>query len=209
MIDRRKTLLAELVQLQAAADAQQTLNAAVMANVARTQAEIDKLLTQLKIAQQQESEARTLLASEQQGRVKDARLPQQRQRGEKREILLVVRYGRLYIWHDYDLRLYRQGLNLRDFVVISDDGEQLTTRPKPTAGIVLDDSPECQRTIDRLLGRFDPKQFYLAPIVRPDSYGVFRYVRDRAIALKFQYRLIPVDAEDPVVDRGGKGKSVQ
>ncbi len=209
LIERRKMLLAELAQQKAAVDEQQAKNAAVMANVVRAQAEIDKLLTDLKIAQQQESEARTLLASEQHARTKDARLPQQRQLGEKREILLVVRYGRLYLWHDYDLRLLRRGLNLRDFVVISDDGEQLTTRPKPTAGIVLDESPECRRAIDRLLGRFDPKQFYLAPIVRPDSYGVFRYLRDRAIALKFQYRLIPVDSEDSVVDRGGSGSKVQ
>lgn len=209
LIERRKKLLAEMVQQQAAADAQQVQNATVMASVARTQAEIDKLLADLKVAQQREVEARTLLASEQKARTKDARLPRQRRADDKREVSLVLRYGRLYLWHDYDLTMHRTGLNMRDFVVISAEPDQLVTRPKPTAGIPLDGTPESRAAIDRLLGRFNPKRFCLGPTVRPDSYGVFHHLRDRMMALGFEYRMLVMDTDWPVADRGGSGGLVQ
>ncbi|MES2787977.1 MAG: hypothetical protein V4719_00035, partial [Planctomycetota bacterium] len=154
-----------------------------------------------------EAEARALLASEQQARVKEARLPLQRRTDHKREVSVILRYGRLYLWHDYDLTLYPIGLNLRDFVIISDEKEQLVTRPKPTAGIPLDDTPESRAAIDKLLGRFDPRRFYLSPIVRPDSYAAFQHFRSRALALGYEYRLLPAKAS--IYDRGGSGGLVQ
>ena len=209
LIARRKELLAEQAQQQAAIDALLVQNAELAASVARTQAEIDKVVADLKAAQQQVAEARTLLASEQQARVKDARLPLQREADDKHEIGFILRYGRVYLWHDYDLTLHRTGLNLRDFVVISDEADQLVTRPKPTAGIPLDDTPESRAAIDKLLGRFDCRRFCLATIVRPDSYAAFQHFRNRAIALGYQYRLMPCDSESPVSDRGGSGGRVQ
>lgn len=209
LIERRKALLAELVKQQAAVDAQQAQNATVVASVARTQAEIDKLLADLKAAQRQETEARTLLASEQAGRTKDVRLPRQHRADDKRELAVILRYGRLYLWHDYDLQMGRTGLNLRDFVIISDAGDHLVTRPKPTAGIPLDDTPECRAAIDKLLRRFDPRRFALGTIVRPDSYAAFQYFRSRALALGFEYRLLPTDSDSPISDRGGSGGLVQ
>lgn len=209
LIERRKELLAEQSRLQHMADDQQAQNTVIAANVTRIQAEIDKTLADLKAAQKREAEARTLLASEEKARVKEARLPQQREARSKREIIVILRYGRLYVWHDYDLRLFRTGLNTRDFVVISDDGDELITRPKPTAGIPLDDSPECQKAIDKLLRRFSPKDFALGVIVRPDSYGKFQYFRNRAIALKYDYRVLPATNDSRVFDRGGSGGKVQ
>lgn len=209
LIERRKTLLAELAKQQASVDAQQAQNATVVASVARTQAEIDKLLADLKAAQRQEAEARTLLASEQQGRIKDVRLPRQHRASDKRELALILRYGRLYLWHDYDLTLRRTGLNLRDFVIISDEGDHLVTRPKPTAGIPLDDTPESRAAIDKLLRRFDHRRFALGTIVRPDSYGAFQHFRSRALALGFEYRLLPTDTDSQISDRGGSGGLVQ
>ena len=210
LIERRKTLLAELVQQQAAVDAQQVQNATVMASVARTQAEIDKVLADLKVAQQREAQARTLLASEQKARTQNARLPRQKKAQQIQEVILIVRYGRVYLWHNYDLRMQiRLGLNLRDFVVVSAEPDRLVTRPKPTAGILLDGSPESQRAIDKLLGRFDRKRFYLGPLVRPDSYGVFHHLRDRIIALGFDYSMLPMNSDSAVFDRGGSIGPVQ
>ncbi len=209
LIERRKRLLAELARQQAAVDAQQARNAAVMASVARIQAENDKVRADLKAAQQQQAEAKTLLASEQDGRVKDARLPRQRRSDHKREVAFILRYGRLYLWHEYDLTMRRTGLNLRDFVVISDEADQLVSRPRPTAGIPLDDTPASRAAIDKLLSRFDPRRDCLGPIVRPDSYGVFQYFRNRAIALGFEYRMLVMDQDSTVVDRGGSGGLVQ
>ncbi len=209
LVERRKQLLADQARLQQLADDQQVKNTVIAASVARIQAEIDQALADLKAAQKLEAEARTLLASEEKARVKDARLPQQREARFKREVSVILRYGRLYLWHDYDLRLNRTGLNTRDFVVISDDGDELVTRPKPTAGIPLDDSPECQTAIDRLLRRFSPRDFRLGIIVRPDSYGKFQYLRNRAIALRYDYRVIPAETDSQIFDRGGSGGKVQ
>jgi len=209
LIERRKQLLAERARQQQIADAQQVQNAVLAANVARTQAEIDKVLSDLKAAQKQEAEARTLLASEEKARVKEARLPRVHEARWKQEIVLVMRYGRLYLWHDYDLRLSRTGLNRRDFVVVSEGDDELVTRPKPTAGIPLNDTPECRAAIDKLLARFTPANFRLGIIVRPDSYGAFQYVRSRAIALKYDYRILPASSGMQVFDRGGSGGKVQ
>ena len=209
LIERRKQLLAEQARQQQVADAQQVQNAVLAANVARTQAEIDKVVADLKEAQKQEAEARTLLASEEKARVKDSRLPQQREARRKQEIVLVMRDGRLYLWHEHDLRLSRTGLNMRDFVVVSEDDEELVTRPKPTAGILLKDTPECRAAIDKLLARFPPKDCRLGILVRPDSYGAFQYVRNRAIALKYDYRILPATSDSRIFDRGGSGGKVQ
>jgi hypothetical protein len=153
--------------------------------------------------------AQSKLEDGRKARVQEARLPVIRTAVNKQEIGLVLRYGRLYIWHKYGQGHQRLGLNTDDFVVISENGEGLVTRPKPTAGVLLDESAESQTAVRRVLGRFDPRTCYFAIIARPDSYGVFHHLRDQALELGFEYRLIPVGANDPISDRGGSGGSVQ
>ena len=127
----------------------------------------------------------------------------------KREIGLILRYGRLFVWHRYGAGNERLGLNTDEFVVVAEEDDSLVTRPIPTKGIPLDDSNASREAIRRTLSRFDAKSCCLAVIVRPDSYGVFKQVRDQAIALKFDYRLLPTEADSPIADRGGTGGKVQ
>ena len=209
LIERRKQLLAEQISLQTAVDAQQVQNAALAASVARVQSEIEKLKADLRTAREQQAKAQAQLASEQQAKVKDVRLPKQRRADHKQEVGFILRHGRLYLWHDYDGNQQRLGLNLRDFVIISDEGDHLVTRPKPTAGIPLEDTPECRNAIDKLLRPFDPKRYTLCTIARPDSYGEFQHFRNRALALGYEYRLMPTEIDSPISDRGGTGGSVQ
>ena len=137
------------------------------------------------------------------------RRPVIRSSGGKQEIGLILRYGRLYVWHRYGPGNERLGLNIEEFVIVSEDGDTLVTRPNPTKGTLLDGSPASREAVRRTLRRFDPKTCCLAVIVRPDSYGVFRHVRDEAIALGFDYRLLPTEADSPIADRGGTGGKVQ
>ena len=91
------------------------------------------------------------------------------------------------------------GVAWDEFVVVAEEDDSLVTRPIPTKGIPLDDCNASREAIRGTLSRFDAKSCCLAVIVRPDSYGVFKQVRDQAIALKFDYRLLPTEADSPIV----------
>lgn len=209
LIEQRKRLLTEQARLQTAVDAQQVQNAALAASVARVQTKIEKLNADLRTAKEKQAKVQAQLASEKQARVKDVRLPKQRRSNHKQEVGFILRHGRLYLWHDYDANQRRIGLNLRDFVIVSDKGDHLVTRPNPTAGIPLEDTAECRKAIDTLLRPFDPREHSLCAIARPDSYGEFQYFRNRVLALGYEYRLMPVESDSPVSDRGGTGGRVQ
>ena len=107
----------------------------------------------------------------------------------------LLRYGRLYVWHKYDSHGDRLGLNTDDFVVVEEKSSGLVTHPKPFGGVFLDESPESQDAVRRvLLLHFDPKSSYLVFVARPDTYSAFHHVRDRAIELGFwniDSRLLP------------------
>ena len=128
---------------------------------------------------------------------------------QKDEIGLILRYGRLYVWHRYDAGNRRLGLNTDEFIVVSETGDTLVTRPIPTKGVALDESPTSRDGVRRALGKFDPRSCCLAVIVRPDSYGAFKHLRNQAIALGLEYRLLPAEADTPFADRGGTGGKVQ
>ena len=54
-----------------------------------------------------------------------------------------------------------------------------------------------------------------ADLSNPDHFtsgvphATFRHLRDRAIELGFEYRLMPVEIDTPITDRGGSGGRVQ
>jgi hypothetical protein len=153
--------------------------------------------------------AESKLEEARQARVQVARLPVLRSAFGKQEIGIILRYGRLYVWHKYGPDQVRLGLNTDEFIVVSEDGDGLVTRPKPTAGVVLDETPASQAAVKRVLQRFNPRTSYLVVIARPDSYGEFQFVRDRAIEMGMEYRLMPTGKNDAISDRGGRGGKVQ
>jgi hypothetical protein len=159
--------------------------------------------------QEREQSAQKQLDDDRRSRTQEVRLPVLRKQWGKTEIGFMLRYGRLYLWHDYEPGPIRRGLNTKDFVVIAEEAGKLVTRPNPTRGIVLNDGESSKEDVRQILRKFDPKSCYLGIIARPDSYGAFRHVRDRAIELGFEYRLLPAGADEPVADRGGIGNDVQ
>ncbi|MEI8018445.1 MAG: hypothetical protein WCH39_09595 [Schlesneria sp.] len=199
---RQESVQAEVDQLLAS-------NVVLVKQVEGLAIENDSVREQLDQARARLRAVQSRIEEERRSRVEEVRLPVVRTAMGKQEIGLVLRYGRLYVWHKYGRGYERLGLNTDDFVVVSKERDGLVTRPNPLAGVSLDESLESQEKIRRVLRRFDPQSCYFAIIARPDSYSVFRRLRDRVIELGFEYRLIPVGADDPVSDRGGTGGRVQ
>ena len=148
------------------------------------------------------------LAAERKSRVHETKMPVLHDQLHKSEVGLILQYGRLYVWHKYD-GLERVGLNTDDLVVIGEKGGWLVVQPNPTAGVPLEESSASKEAIRRVLRRFDPKQYTVCAIVRPDTYAHFHHLRDAAIELGFEYRLMPTGENDPISDRGGSGGQVQ
>ena len=209
LIEQRRDATTRQNALQAEVDQLRVENAKSSARTEAVRAENERVRVSLAKAVEKKRRAEQTLEQERLARVEEVRLPVIRPAFGKREIGLILRYGRLYVWHRYGAGNERLGLNTDEFVVVAEEDDSLVTRPIPTKGIPLDDSNASREAIRRTLSRFDAKSCCLAVIVRPDSYGVFKQVRDQAIALKFDYRLMPTEADSPIADRGGTGGKVQ
>jgi len=209
LIQRRRELAAKEAELQQKANELLAQNAKLASNVEADRAENAKVKQDLETAQREKQQTQTTLENDRKSRTTEARLPLLRPPGVRQEIGLVLRFGRLYLWHRYDQFHNRQGLNTDDFVVVGEEDGGIVTVPKPTGGILLDGSAESKDAVRRLLRRFDPRTCYLVPIVRPDSFAAFSQFRDMALELGFNYRLMPVEMNSPVVDRGGSATGVQ
>ncbi|WP_437206326.1 hypothetical protein [Planctomicrobium sp. SH664] len=165
--------------------------------------------TELQQAQARNEQLQTELDNERQSRHQELRTSILRSPGGKRQVGVVLQYGRLYIWHQYDASGFSSGLNTADFLVLDRGLLQTVTTPNPTAGVVVDGSSASRQQILKSLLKFRPAVQYLAVIVRPDSYGSFRYLRDALTEGGFEYQLIPSLADEEFVDRGGRGGQVQ
>ena len=208
-IVRRHAVTVEQEALQSVVDQLLTENASLAGKVETLAVENGEVHVSLDAALARRKQAQSDLERDRQSRVEEVRMPVVRPAGGKQEIALVLRYGRLYVWHKYGLGSVRLGLNTDDFVVLSGDSDGLSTRPKPTAGVALDETAASQEAVRQVLRRFDKNTCYLAVVARPDSYAAFRHLRDRAIELGFEYRLMPVETDTPITDRGSSGGPVQ
>ena len=208
LLARRREVTATQETLQAQVDGLRIENATLAGQVESLSEENEAVGKSLDEALARRTQAQAELERERQTRVEEVRMPVVRS-SPKQEIGLILRYGRLYVWHKYGAGNERLGLNTDDFVVVSEEDDGLVTRPKPTAGVVLDGTAASQEAIRVVLRRFDKRTCHLAVIVRPDTYAAFRHLRDRAIELGFEYRLMPVETDTPIADRGGRGGKVQ
>lgn len=208
-ITTRNELSAEEDALRTKVDELQAANASLAAEVEATRSANAQVQATLQDAVQQRESLQAALQRERKGREQTARLPVLRSAGLKREIGVVLRYGRIYVWHRYDAAYNRLGLNTDDFVVVDEAGESLVTSPRPLGGVPLDGTAGSQAALRQMLLRFNPRTCYFAAIVRPDTYGHCQHFRDAALQLGFEYRLMPCEAHTQVTDRGGKGGDVQ
>jgi len=209
LLSRRREMIANESALRDKVVDLETVNAKELAQNARLRKENTEAIEENQRNKERLKDLKSMLDEQREKRTTEARLPMRRTTGIRTEVGLVLQYGRLYQWHRYDNNGVRLGLNTDHFVVIGNESGALITTPNPAAGIPLDGSDSSRRELRRLLGRFKPSEAYLTPIVREDSYAAFAEFRDTALEMGFNYRLMPVDAGEPVMDRGGSGGTVQ
>lgn len=183
--------------------------AVAAAELARRKAPLDELDRQRRQTQEQidklQQEFQRLRAS----KTREVRTPLVTTESSRKEAAIVVQYGRMYLCSRYAARGTEIGPNLDDFLVLSEKSGTLRLTPKPTAGTVLNDSPECRAAILRLLRPLSPEEYYLAVIVRPDSYGEFHWLCAALVQAGFKHRLIPATEEDRFYETRGVSANVQ
>lgn len=130
-------------------------------------------------------------------------------RSSKQEVGVILRYGRLYVWHRYGASGIPLGLNTEEFVVLEDSAGSIRSTPNPAAGTPVTDTDESKRAVRSRLKRFDPDDQVIAIIVWPDSFEEFRYVKEAMLDLGFNYRIMPMEPGKKVFDRGGSSEGVQ
>lgn len=170
--------------------------------------ELRQLDTRLKQVGDELTEAEAALRSEIAARTQSARLPRLRNTF-KQEIGIIVRYGRLYLWHRYGPSGVREGLNTDEFVVLGPTSRGIRTTPKPYAGVPIAGDETARAAIRGRLARFDPAWAYLAVVVWDDSFAHFQDLKTVLIDASFEYRLMPLIEGESIYDRGGPGGRVQ
>jgi hypothetical protein len=118
------------------------------------------------------------------------------------QVGLYLRFGRLYMMHQWSDGLIRQGPNPEHFF-IEDDGEYLVAKPRPAAGVDAK-SPEMAGTMLRWLRPFRASDWVVAVVTYDDSFLEFQQVKAALVRAGYKYRPLPVAEGNPVIDAGGQ-----
>ncbi|MGI9460073.1 MAG: hypothetical protein ACR2NF_08760 [Pirellulales bacterium] len=116
------------------------------------------------------------------------------------QVGLYLRYGRIYMMHEWDQDLVRRGPNPEHFFV-ENNGETQTATPRPAAGISVN-SQNFQQMIKRWLSRFPTSDWVVVLVTFPDSFQEFQAVKAELIREGYKYQ--PYPTSTAVVDAGGK-----
>ena len=103
--------------------------------IARICDELSTLRDSLQKAERELATAETKVEAERAARTRTAGTPLVRTTN-KTPVLLIVRYGRMYVWHHYGQAGERQGLNTEEFVVLGERATGIVTTPNPATGVV-------------------------------------------------------------------------
>lgn len=209
MLRKRRKLREEAAQRAAKRNEMLLENGRAAEDIEEIRAEVEAVRERLAAARERAEELEDKIAELQAQRTEEARTPVLHSPGLKAPIGIILRYGRMYVWHRYDRFGRRLGLNIDDFVVVEERDDTIVTAPLPTAGVELADTPQSRRAVRGRLQTFDPDDAYITAIVRPDSFRQFRHLRDVLVEMGFKYRLMPLSEGAPVADRGGTGGQVQ
>ncbi len=140
-------------------------------------------------------------------KTKDVALPQLHA-SSKREIAIILRFGRLYTWELYDPNGKNLGIKNNDFTIIEEEEDSQVTVPNPWCGIDLYAEGSYEQ-IKQLFKRFDPKEHKIIVIVFPDSFVTFGFVRDYLKSQKFEITPWAFEEGKTIADRGGSGNKAQ
>ena len=207
LLERRNSAAERVAALRAERDRKIAANASTAASLRRQEEVLNEQMARLPEARSEVNRLETVLATVRKAKIREIRNPVLRDARAFRNVPLMVRYGRMYLWHRYGADGERLGLNTEDFVIVEVRGDTLVTHPDPTKGIPLAPGKATVSAIRDRLRPFRPSVCYVEVVVRPDSFEQFATLRDALIAAGYEYRLMPTDG--PVLDRGGSGGRVQ
>lgn len=163
-----------------------------------------------------EFEARTDQLAELQGDLETAKAKKTTQTGRsqveqtnKIPVGIIIRYGRMYVWHLYSPQGVRLGMNPDDMFIVERTPRGIVCSPIPFKGVPIpDDSANGQPIVDRL-SQFDSDRHFLDIVVWPDSFKEFGHLRNILVSVGFEYNLLPTDGKDEIRDRGGVNHGTQ
>jgi len=200
----RETLNARLAGMLRARD--EVLQATSKLEQAAAAAEVASAEKELATAAAEAANARRALQVEVAARTQVARLPREHFTA-KREIGMVIRFGRLYQWVKYDAYGLQDGLNTDEFVIVEERAGEMVTMPKPYSGVPI--VPDQVPNLRAKLAKLDPTTRYVALAIWGDSFVQFPLLKSLLVERGLEYRLLPVAEGDPIFSQGGRGGKVQ
>lgn len=126
----------------------------------------------------------------------------------KSEVGIILRFGRIYLWHRYNTSGVRLGLNTDDFTILEEDSYSLSTVPNPWCGIDLMGRDAVDK-IERLISPFNAREHKMVLLVSPDTFAQYHIVRDFLKKRSFDIRPITLGPDDSIADRGGSNTEAQ
>ncbi len=175
------------------------------AEAARIAAENKALLQEVEDLRAQVAEAEASLPDTDEQQPQKLTCPQLKATS-KIEIGLIVVFNRLYLWHRYNERGVREGLNTEDFTVLVNSGGRARVFPNPWRGIDLT-AEDADGRIGELVGKFSPSEYIMAVITAIDSFEQYHTVRDALKKRGFDIEpmVLTLDPASMIADRGGSG----
>ena len=207
LLEDRKRLQDSLNEKKEAVHRRVTDNALIAEEITSQQQQLDSAMDQEKKLNEKISSLKQSLKKLQQAKSNEDGAPEIKTDRYRQEVPIIMKYGRIYLWHDYGERGQRRGLNTKDFVVTQSRSSELSTTPLPSGGFSSSESSTMRESVKQMLTPFSPRTHYLAIVVRPDSFSSFKHFRNVIKQMGYDYRLLPSDG--PAVDRGGVGGQVQ
>ena len=128
---------------------------------------------------------------------------------EKRSVALELRYGRIYLVHDYDASERPMGPNRKEYGVLADSNGELEVTADPTCGLPIGDGSSLADHLGSQLARFNPDNWYLDIAVRSGSFASYHTFQKAAHELGYEMRILLIPEDGSFVDRGGKQSDVQ
>lgn len=124
---------------------------------------------------------------------------------EKKQVGLLMRYGRVYVMHRWSPGGERLGPNTDDFVVTPrPDGGQ-SAKARPDAGHIADGAT-VRDTLREILGQFPAAEWVVAVVVHEDSFSQFQSVKTALVELGYQYEPFSYRKDEGLWDAGGTGR---
>lgn len=121
-------------------------------------------------------------------------------------IALILRYDRMYVWHKYDSRGRRLGLNVAEFFILGQRIDGIVVTPRPERGIPI--THENAALIVKRLRQCGPAN-ELDIGLWSDTFDTWPIFRKAVIEGGFRYRLLLFNDGEELRDRGGSGAQVQ